>query len=88
MINVLEEAVANTYSDLRSREPQFCACAHCQDDVVTMALNKIRPRYVTAMSLGAAVTRVAMEQDAARAEVAVIVFDAMRRVAASPRHTS
>lgn len=86
MINALEEVIREVYDSLRQQHPEFCACERCQDDVRTYALNQTRPRYVQHDGLGAAVTRVALATDAARTEITVIVFDAMRRVAAAPRH--
>ena len=86
MINALEEVIRSVYDSLRESNPDFCACERCQDDVLTYALNQTRPRYVQSDGLGAAVTRVALATDAARTEITVIVFDAMRRVAANPRH--
>ena len=86
MINALEEVIRAEYASLRANNPQFCACAKCQDDVLTLALNQVRPRYVQQDGLGAAVTRVALATDSARTEIIVIVFDAMRRVATKPRH--
>ena len=85
MINALEELVRDTYEQLAATHREFCTCAQCRDDVLTLAMNQARPRYVVGDPLGAAVTRVALSQDSARAEIAVIVFDAMRKVAAKPR---
>ena len=86
MINALEEVIRSVYDSLRASNPEHCSCERCQDDVLTYALNQTRPRYVQSDGLGAAVTRVALATDAARTEITVIVFDAMRRVAANPRH--
>ena len=86
MTNALEEAVRATYASLMRPGTEFCSCAQCSDDVITLALNHARPRYVTANSLGAAVTRVALSQDSAKAELAVLVYSAMRTVAEKPRH--
>ena len=86
MINALEEVIREVYGSLRESHPDFCACERCQDDVLTLALNQTRPRYVQSDGLGAAVTRVQLSTDAARTEITVIVFDAMRRVASNPRH--
>ena len=49
---------------------------------LTMAMNQAHPRYVVGDPLGAAVTRVALDRRQLRAELSVIVLDAMRRVAA------
>ena len=87
MINALEELVRATHEQLLEKYPQFCACARCRDDVSSFALNQAKPRYVVGDPLGAAVTRVALSQDAAKAEISVLVYDAMRKVAERPRHT-
>jgi competence protein ComFB len=86
MINVLEEAVRQTFDELCGRYASFCSCAQCKDDVLTYAMNHSKPRYASYSTLGAAVTRVALMSDAARAELAVTVLEGMRKVAASPRH--
>jgi competence protein ComFB len=86
MINALEQSVAEVYSSLLEQDAGYCRCARCHDDVIALALNHARPRYMTDTRLGSALTRVALSQESARAEVTVIVFNAMRTVAKSPRH--
>ena len=89
MRNALEDAMRSIYAELRRKNPQFCDCAQCQDDVLSLALNHTRPRYVSGNPpLGAVVTGVQLSNDQARAELTVVVFDAMRKVAASPRHSA
>lgn len=87
MLNALEEAVRATYDALRSADPAFCGCERCRADVMTLVLNQARPRYVVGDPLGAAVTRVALDRRQMRAELSVIVLDAMRRVAQTPHHS-
>jgi len=86
VINALEDEVRSTYESLRSSNQEFCGCDRCRDDVVTLALNTAKPKYVVGDPLGAAVTRVSLQWRQLRAELAVIVLDAMRRVARSPHH--
>ena len=87
MKNALEGPLRTLYADLRRSNPQFCDCAQCQDDVMTLALNNTKPRYVSGNPpLGEVVTGVQLSYDQAKAELTVLLFDAMRRVAASPRH--
>ena len=86
MKNALEEAVDTIYEQLRNSHKQFCSCERCRDDVVAHTLNHARPRYVGGSPLGAAVTRVSLTQDGAKAEIAVLVYEAMRLVDANPRH--
>lgn len=86
MKNALEEIVLHVFDSLRLRDASFCDCLQCRDDVLTHTLNKARPRYISGSLVGSAVTRVALSQDQARAEMAVLVLEAMRRVATNPRH--
>ena len=88
MKNALEEIVDEVFETLRGRDARFCSCAQCRDDVVTHTLNNARPRYISGSLIGSAVTRVALSHEQARAEMAVLVLDAMRRVSANPRHAT
>lgn len=91
MKNLLEGAVKEVYDELRSRGSPlggatFCACEHCEEDVMAFALNHLRPRYAGGTLEGVAVTSVDLQRDQTRAELMVAVLDAMRRVSNNPRH--
>jgi len=86
MENALEEVVRSAHDQLLRSHADFCACEKCKDDVATLALNHLRPRYVVGDPLGSAITRVLLDQDQAKTEVTIAVFDAMKRVAMNPRH--
>jgi competence protein ComFB len=91
MKNLLEGAVKEVYDELRSRGSPpggatFCGCEQCQDDVLSFALNHLRPRYAGGTREGVAVTSVDLQRDQIRAELMVAVLDAMRRVRNNPRH--
>ncbi len=85
MINAIEEVVREVYAQVREAEAGFCACTQCQDDVFRHTMNHLRPRYV-GTTVGSAVTRVSFALEQTRAEVAVVVLGAMRRVSQNPRH--
>jgi competence protein ComFB len=87
LINALEEAVERAYDELKPVHPELCGCERCKADVLTFALNRARPRYIVGDALGSAVTRVTLSRDQAKAELAVIVLDAMLRVARQPHHS-
>jgi len=87
MKNLLEGTIASVYDDLRAQNPQFCVCENCRTDVMAMALNSARPRYGGGADVGHALMALDLQKDQTRATIAVLVFEAMRRVAASPRHT-
>ncbi|HVE79416.1 MAG TPA: late competence development ComFB family protein [Gemmatimonadaceae bacterium] len=87
MQNVLEEVIASLVDELRAGRGDVCACSRCRDDMISLALNHVRPRYVSgAPAVGAAVTRVDLARDQARAQLLVVVLDAIKRVANNPRH--
>jgi uncharacterized CHY-type Zn-finger protein len=86
MKNALEETVSDIFALLKERDATFCTCPQCHDDVITRALNKARPRYISGSPVGSAVTRVALSHEQARAEIAVLVLEAMRLVRDNPRH--
>lgn len=86
MKNLLEGAVRDIYADLGRRYPEYCRCDNCQADVLAWALNHARPRYSGGNVTGMTLTYVDLQRDQTRAAIAVIVLDAMRRVAANPRH--
>ena len=87
MKNALEGAVKSIHRELMRKHPEFCSCARCEDDVLALALNQTKPRYVSeSATIGNVVTGVHLSYDQLRAELTVLVFDAMRRVASSPRH--
>lgn len=85
MTNAIEEVVREVYAQVREREAGFCSCRQCQDDVVRHTMNHLRPRYV-GTTVGSAVTRAALALEQTRAEVAVVVLEAMHRVAKNPMH--
>ncbi len=84
--NWVERSVGELVASLASRVPTLCACEQCRADVVLLALNQARPRYAADATLGGAVTRVELDSDQARTELTVLVLEAMRQVAANPRH--
>ena len=86
MKSPLERAVREVHQKLAQLHPEFCSCSRCADDVAAMVMNQTRPRYTTT-GLGWAVENADLDSDQARAELSVLVFEAMRRVAEQPRHT-
>jgi competence protein ComFB len=85
MRSPLERVVRETHVKLTDVHTEFCSCEQCEDDVVAFVMNQTRPRYTTT-GLGWAVEAADLETDQVRAELSVLVFDAMHRVAEQPRH--
>lgn len=86
MKNLLEGTVVALYDELRGQNPEICGCENCRTDVVAFALNAARPRYSGGTDVGQALISVDLQRDQTRAALAVIVLDAIKRVAVNPRH--
>lgn len=86
MKNLIEGAIVEIYDELRAANPDACACEACRADVLAMSLSAARPRYSGGTDLGEALIALDLQRDQTRAALAVLVLDAMRRVAANPRH--
>jgi competence protein ComFB len=82
--NLVEDHVMAAYATLRPHFPAFCGCELCRDDVLTFALNRLPPRYVSRRE-GSVVTEVDLEKEQSRAAIEVVVMEALRKVSVAPR---
>ncbi len=82
--NLVEDHVRTSFETLRPHFKEFCGCDLCIDDVQVFALNRVPPRYVTSLE-GQAVTEVSLEKQQNRAEIDVVVMEALRKVSLAPR---
>ncbi len=84
MKNLLEDAVFREYEILKDTIPGFCGCAMCRDDVLVYALNRLAPKYV-ARREGEVLTNVSMGSDQPKADLSVVLLEALQRVHADPQ---
>ena len=82
--NLVEDHVTSAYQTLRPHFPAFCGCDLCREDVMTFALNRIPPRYVSRRE-GSVVTEVNLEKEQSRAAIEVVVMEALRKISVAPR---
>jgi competence protein ComFB len=82
--NLVEDHVTSAYETLRPHFPAFCGCDLCREDVLTFALNRIPPRYVSRRE-GSVVTEINLEKEQSRAAIEVVVMEALRKVSVAPR---
>lgn len=82
--NLVEDHVMAAYDTLRPHFPAYCGCELCRDDVLTFALNRVPPRYVSRRE-GAVVTEINLEQEQSRAAIEVVVMEALRKISVAPR---
>ncbi len=82
--NLVEDHVNAAYDTLRPHFPAFCGCELCREDVLTFALNRVPPRYVSRRE-GSGVTEVNLEKEQSRAAIEVVVMEALRKISVAPR---
>ena len=82
--NMVEDHVRASFETLRTHFKDFCGCDLCAEDVQVFALNRMPPRYVTSLE-GQAITELALEKDQHRAEIDVVVMEALRKISLAPR---
>ena len=87
MKNLLEDAIAEVYKQVSPQVANFCGCAKCRDDAISLALNHVRPRYVTGdPPRGAVLSRLEIQSETGQAQLISVVMDAVHQVASRPRH--
>jgi competence protein ComFB len=87
MKNLNEDEIIEVYKRVSPQVPNFCGCAKCRDDAISLALNHVRPRYATGEPPdGAVLSRIELRSETGRAELISVVMDAVRQVASRPRH--
>lgn len=84
MRNVVEDVVALQYAELLPTVPGSCPCAVCREDVLVFALNRLPPHYVSTLK-GEVVSRLEMQGDQGRANVAIAILEGIRNVKLAPR---
>jgi hypothetical protein len=85
MKNVVEAMVVREYDRLLPTVSGACGCAVCREDTLVYALNRLAPHYVATLT-GEVVSNVTMEGVQGQADIAVALMEAVRVVAAAPRH--
>ena len=87
MKNLLEDAVVEVYQRVGPQVANFCGCVKCRDDAISLALNHVRPIYATGEPpRGAVLSRLELQSETGQAQLIAVVLDAVRHVAARPRH--
>ena len=88
MKNIAEEAIVEAYEKVRGQVAGFCGCAKCRDDAIAHALNHVRPRYASGEppQPGAVLSRLELQSESGRAQLIAVVLNAIKTVAAQPRH--
>ncbi|HEY8393151.1 MAG TPA: late competence development ComFB family protein [Capillibacterium sp.] len=85
MKNYMEDVINEVFDDLLAKNSDFCRCERCRKDVLAIALGKIKGSYAVSPE-GEIFARVEQVDRQVRADALLAVMEAMRKVAAKPRH--
>jgi competence protein ComFB len=84
-MNFMEGVVMAYVDEVIADDPDFCDCPRCRLDVLAIALNDVKPKYVVTTK-GLAYARMGELQAQFRADTIVAVTRAIKIVKAHPRH--
>lgn len=84
MRNVAEDVVKRVVEELRPSVADPCDCPLCREDVMVYALNRLPPHYVVTLK-GEVLSKLEMNADQSRADVAMAVMKGFEAVGAAPR---
>lgn len=85
LINFMEDVVSNYVDEVIRSDPSFCGCARCRLDVIALALNDVKPKYVVTTK-GYAYARMGELQAQFRTDTIVAVTKALKTVKEKPLH--
>jgi competence protein ComFB len=83
--NYMEGVVTAYVDEVIKDDPDFCDCERCRLDVMAIALNDVKPKYVVTTK-GLAYARMGELHAQFKTDTIVAVTRAMRIVRAHPRH--
>lgn len=84
--NFMEDVVATYVGDVRESDPELCRCERCKFDVMALALNDLKPKYVV-LPKGYAYARMDELEAQFQADTIIAVTRALKVVKERPRHT-
>ncbi|NLM38025.1 MAG: late competence development ComFB family protein [Firmicutes bacterium] len=85
MKNFREDVVLEALDKALQANPSFCRCQKCRQDVILLALSKIKGRYASS-PVGEIFARVEQSDRQVRTDALLAVMQALEQVAVNPRH--
>lgn len=86
VVNISEFMVSRLLNQILPEYPNACTCEKCISDIMAIALNSIKPNYVTS-DVGAVYVKAKLEVDTQElASLTAIVIQAIEKVISNPRH--
>ena len=83
--NIMESFVLDKVDSVLATKPDICVCEKCRDDILALALNRLKPRYV-ASRMGDLLTRTELLDSKLRTAIVVNIAEAAEIVLKNPRH--
>lgn len=84
--NVMEKLVEDAIEECFKTMPQICQCDQCRNDIAALALNQLKPAYVSTAE-GEVYSRLGELDCQRRCNLIFAVHSAIQKVASSPRHS-
>jgi competence protein ComFB len=85
LTNYMEHVVIDYVDEVIATDKEFCGCPRCRLDVIAIALNDVKPKYVVTTK-GYAYAHMGELQAQFKADTIVAVSRAIKIVKAHPRH--
>lgn len=85
LVNYMEDVVISYVDKVITQDTDFCGCPRCRLDVIAMALNDVKPKYVVTPK-GFAYARMDNLEAQFEADTIVSVSKALKAVKEHPRH--
>ena len=83
--NYMEVIVENKLDEILAKYPNCCKCDSCRMDIAVLALNNLKPKYVSTVK-GQIFARIDSMNSQYEVEVIRQIAEAIEKVALHPRH--
>jgi competence protein ComFB len=83
--NYMEDVVSEVYREYLQKEPSFCRCERCAQDVQALALTHLRGKYAVSKE-GEIFAKISRDDRQVRADALVAIIKAAEAVQKHPNH--
>ncbi|TDX51566.1 late competence development ComFB family protein [Orenia marismortui] len=84
--NLVEAEVKSMVKELLSEREDLCDCEQCQNDIIALALNNLRPRYAGSENGSVVIDSVDISSTQTKMDVYRVVINAAKAVSERPHH--
>lgn len=83
--NVMEEIITKRVEDIWDCESVKCKCDKCKQDVISLTLNHVKPRYVSSPE-GRIYVMSEVQNGPQNEEINTLIEEAVQKVGENPKH--